>query len=125
VILGVLLFGLANGWRALGLIRQSSLLLELGAKPDPRICAAVAMAWAIPFVGLAFAMWRSRRYTRVAAPLAILVYGVIQVVLPGLCTQAAQSTGRWPVGAIMYAIAALLSALALNVGAGRIYFDDR
>jgi hypothetical protein len=124
VILGVLLFGLVNGWRALGLVRQSSLLLELGAEPDPRLCAAAAAVWATLFVGLAVATWRGRRYARLAVPLTIVAYGSIQIALPGLCAQPAQSTDGWPVWLIIYAMAILLSALTLNVGAGRAYFDD-
>ena len=125
VILGVLLFGLTNGWRALGLVRQSSLLLELGANPDPRACAAVALVWAMVFIGLAIAAWRGSSYVRLAVPLAILAYGSVQSVLPGLCAQAAKSTSRWPVTVIIYAMAVLLSALILNFGAGRAYFGDR
>ncbi|UCG25786.1 MAG: hypothetical protein JSW55_07295 [Chloroflexota bacterium] len=125
VILGVLLFGLTNGWRALGLVRQSSLLLELGAKPDPRVCAAVAAIWAILFAGLAFATWRGRRFVRLAVPLAILAFGSLQIALPGLCAQPAQSQDGWLVMAIIYAMASLLSALALNAGPGRAYFDER
>lgn len=125
VILGVLLFGLANGWRALGLVRQSSLLLELGANPDPRVCAVVAVAWATLFIGLAFAAWRGKPYARLAVPLAILAYGCVQIVLPGLCARAKQSADGRPITVIVYAMAVLLSALILNAGAGRAYFGDR
>lgn len=124
VILGVLLFGLANGWRALGLVRQSSLLLELGAEPDPRLCAAVAAVWAILFVGLAFITWRGRRYSRLAVPLIILAYGSIHFALPGPCAQASRSADAWQVRLIIFAMAVLLSSLVLNVGAGRVYFED-
>jgi hypothetical protein len=125
VILGVLLIGLANGWRALGLVRQSSLLLKLGATPDPRLCAVSALAWAILFVGLSFALWRRKRYTRWVVPIVLLLYGLHQLFLPGVCAQANQAESRSPVIIFMVAAALLFVALALNSGSGRTFFENR
>ena len=124
VTLGVLLLGLANGWRALGLVRQSGLLLELGATPDPRLCAAGSIAWAFLFVGLAITIWRRKRYTRLVAPILLLVFGIGQFVLPGPCVLAGQSQNGWPAIVFVYVAAFLFAALVLNIGPGRAYYDN-
>lgn len=124
VTLGVFLLGLANGWRALGLARQSGLLLELGATPDPRLCAAGSIAWMILFVGLAIASWRRKRTTRLVAPVLLLAYGIYQFVLPGPCVLAGQSQNGWPAIVFVYAAAFLFAAVVLNVGPGRVYYDN-
>jgi len=125
VTLGVFLLGLAHGWRAIGLVRQSGLLLELGATPDPRLCAAGSITWAVLFVGLAIAIWRRKRYTRLVAPILLLIYGVYQFVLPGPCVLAGQAQNGWPTLIIIYAAASLSAVLVLNIGPGQVYFDNR
>jgi hypothetical protein len=125
VALGVLLFGLANGWRALGLVRQSGLLLELGATPDPRLCAAVSAVWAILFVGLAIAIWRRKRYTRLVAPGLLLAFGIYQFVLTNPCVLAGQSHNEWPAIVYIYAVAFVFVLVVLNVGPGRHYYDNQ
>ena len=125
VLLGVFLIGLANGWRALGLIRQSGLLLESGAEPDPRLCAAGSAAWAIVFLGLAYTQWRRKPYTRAAVHVALLAYGLFQFVLPGPCAPVNQLQDTLPVEGIIYAAAVLFSVLALTLPSGREYFKPR
>lgn len=125
VVLGVLLLGLANGWRALGLIRQSDLLLALGATPDPRICVVGAIAWAILFVGLTYALWRRKRYTRLIVPVMLLGYGLYQSVLPGPCAAQIQAQeGRSTIMVFVYIVLFLFATLALNTRAGRAYMED-
>lgn len=121
VLLGVFLIGLANGWRALGLLRQSSLLLEAGAEPDPRLCAAGSAAWALLFLGLAFVLWRRRSYTRLLVPAVLLAYGLFEFVLPGPCAPVNRVQETWPVDGIIYAAAVVFAAVALNIAAGRAY----
>ena len=123
VLLGVFLIGLANGWRALGLMRQSGLLLELGAEPDPRLSAVAALAWALLFFGLAYALWRRKPFTRLVVPVAFLIFGLYHYVLPGPNATAARFQETFGVGAILYAAAVLFAALALNVASGRAYFS--
>lgn len=122
VLLGVFLIGLANGWRALGLLRQSSLLLEVGAEPDPRLCAAGSAAWAVVFLGLAYTLWRRKSYTRLAVPVALFAYGLYEFVLPGPCAPVNRLHSMWPVEGIICGAAVLLALLALNIASGRAYF---
>ena len=122
VLVGVLLLGLANGWRALGLFRQSGLLLELNAEPDPRLCAAISIAWALLFLGLAYALWRRKSYTRVIAPLALLIFGLFQFVLASPCTPENQIQNGLRFDGIVYGAAVLLATLTLNLASGREYF---
>lgn len=125
VALGVFLLGLANGWRALGLVRQSGLLLELDAAPDPRLCAAGSLIWAILFVGTALTIWRRERYTRFVAPFLLLAYGIYEFVLPGPCMPAGQSQNGWPALIFIYAGLTLSATLVLNARSGGRYDDDR
>jgi hypothetical protein len=125
VLLGVFLIGLANGWRALGLFRQSDLLLDLGAEPDPRLCAAVSVAWALLFLGLAYALWRRVSFTRAVAPVALLAFGLFQFVTPGPCQPVYRLQDSLPFEGIAYAAAVLFSVLALNLSTGRAYFKRR
>ena len=125
VTLGVFLLGLAHGWRALGLVRQSGLLLELGATPDPRLCAAGSIMWAILFVGLAIAIRRRKRTTRFVAPILLLAYGFYQFVLPGPCILVGQAQDGWPASAVVYAAAFLFAVMVLNGRPGRVYFENR
>jgi len=122
VLLGVFLIGLANGWRALGLIRQSGLLLERGAESDPRLCAAVSVAWALVFLGLAFALWRRKRMTRLIIPVAGLVYGLNRFLWPGPCAPGTRLQGPLPLAEIALAAAILFAVLVLNLASGRAYF---
>ena len=122
VLLGGFLIGLANGWRALGLIRQSNLLLERGAESDPRLCAAVSIVWAVVFLGLAYALWRRKLITRFVVPVVSLTYGLNRFVWPGPCPPATRLQDSLPVAVVFFAAAILFAALALNVASGRAYF---
>jgi len=122
VLLGVFLIGLANGWRALGLFRQSDLLLEFGAKSDPRLCAVISIAWAILFLGLTYVLWRRKSYTRAVVPVAMLAFGLFQFVLAGPCTPEKQGQTALPLEGIVFAAAVLYAVLALNLPSGQKYF---
>jgi hypothetical protein len=122
VLLGVFLIGLANGWRALGLIRQSSLLLERGAGSDPRLCAAVSVAWSLVFLSLAYALWRRKLISRVVVPVASLAYGLNRLVWPGPCPPASWPQEEALVATLIFVAGSLFVTLALNVASGRNYF---
>lgn len=122
VLLGVFLIGLANGWRALGLVRQRSLLLEFGASTDPWLCALISVVWAVVFLGLAFFLWRRRPFTRFVVPLASLLYGLNRLVLPGPCAPATQLKDVLSLEGITSVAWVLLAVVALNVASGRAYF---
>jgi len=85
-----------------------------------------SVAWAILFTGLAFALWRRKRYTRFVTPVMLLGYGLYRVVLTGAC---GQSTGiqdvQWNVALIVYLAWMLYVLFALNIGAGRADFEKR
>jgi hypothetical protein len=99
------------------------MLLESGAEPDPRLCAVFSGAWALLFLGLAYALWRRKTYTRLVAPLALLALGLYQTILPGPCVPPAQPDETASVAGIVYVAGVIFAALALNVPSGRAYFE--
>lgn len=121
---GVLLLGVANGWRALGLYRQSGLFLELDLSPDPRLRLAMAIVWATGFVIAAVSLWLRRRVVRLALPLLLLLYAIYQLGLLGLYALADELRGEWPAVATLYAVTILFTIWVLNRRVGRQYFEN-
>ena len=125
VVWGISLLGLANGWRAAGIFRQSGLLLALSASPDPRLRALVALFWAIVFVVLAIALWLRWSLVRWAIPGALFLYGLYQIGLIGFFAQTAESTKGWTVNAAIYGVIILFLIWILNRRPARLYFEER
>ncbi len=121
---GVFLLGLANGWRAVGLYRQFSLLLELDVTPDPRLSMILAMLWAVALTLAAVALWQGRRFAKWVIPVILFFYGLYQLNLAALFTQAASSRYELVFDASLYGVAILFSIWALNRKAAREYFED-
>jgi hypothetical protein len=121
---GVFLLGLVNGWRALGLWRQRSLLEELDVVPEPGIALLVAWLWAAAFVTLAVFVWQGRPLSRFLAPALVLVYALYQSLLVALFAQTDQSRSGLPRDAVLFAMALIVVTWALNRRVARAYFQD-
>jgi hypothetical protein len=121
---GVFLLGLANGWRALGLYRQLSLLLELDVTPDPRLSMILAILWAVSLALAAVALWQGRKFVRWVIPVILFFYGLYQLFLAALFTQAALLCYELIFDASLYGVAILFSIWALNRKVAREYFED-
>lgn len=120
---GVLLLGLANGWRAIGLYRQSALLIELGVVPDPRLRLVIAVVWAVIFVALAGMLWYRRRVTRWAIPGLIAIYSLYQMALTLLFSKSPDALRGWPLTGLLSMIIFLALTWFLNRAANSWYFD--
>lgn len=121
---GVFLLGLVNGWRALGLWRQQSLLEELDVVPEPGIALLVAWLWTAAFAILAVFVWQGRLLSRFLAPVLLLVYALYQLLLVALFAQTGESRSGLPRDAVLYALALVVMTWALNRRGARAYFQD-
>jgi hypothetical protein len=119
---GVLLLGLLNGWRALGLLRQRSLLEELGVIPNPVVASLIALLWAALFVVLAVVVWQGRPVTRLLVPVILLIYALYQLLLIALFAQSGRSRGDLLGNAGIYAVVLLITTWALNRRSARVFF---
>jgi hypothetical protein len=124
-IWGVLLLGLANVWRAVGLGRQSELLRSLEVSLDPGLRLAAALFWALAFIGVAVALWQRRPIARQAVPGLLFVYALFQSALPLLFAVADGVADRLPLKIAFYGLAILFAGWALNRPANRSYFGDQ
>jgi len=122
VIWGVFLLGLANLWRAAGLVRQGDLLRELGAWPDPRLSAVVALVWAFLFVFAALALMNGRSSIRLVTPALLLGYAVYRLGLMWLGSGRSDGNNVSTAAILLYSTATLLTVWALNRRAIRWYF---
>lgn len=122
---GVFIIGLANVWRAVALFQQSGLLLELGVSFDPRVRMLVALVWALIFILMFVASWRRLTVSRFLTPLLLFLYAVYEVGFSGLFAQSTVSRDGIQASVILYGIAVLFSAWALNHKSARRYFHNR
>jgi DNA-binding XRE family transcriptional regulator len=120
---GTFLLGLANGWRAVGLNRQSSILIELEVVPDPRLRLAIALAWAIVFLVLAGMLWFRRRLTRWAIPGLVAVYSLYQMALTVLFFRSPDAARGWPLTVLLSLMVVVGLTWFLNRAANRWYFE--
>ena len=111
---GVFLLGVWNAVRAIAWARQSSILLALGATPDPRLQLAVAVVWTLVFLGLAVALWRNRPFVRRAVPVFLTLYAVYRLSLPLFFTQVPLNCQGWFVRLLIYLAAIMYAQWALN-----------
>lgn len=121
---GVFLLGLVNGWRALGLWRQRSLLEELGVVPEPGMVLLLAWLWAAVFAILAVFVWQGRPVSRFLAPALLLTYALYQLLLVVLFAQSDESQSGLLGSAGLYAVAFVVMSWALNRRGARAYFQD-
>jgi hypothetical protein len=120
---GVFLLGLANGWRAAGLYRQSDLLLDLDAALDPRLQMFLALVWAALFLTVAVALRQGRPFVRIAIPALIVAFGSYQLVFLRAYTQTPEArSGRLAIG-LLYGLAILFTIWTLNRRPARAYFN--
>ena len=121
---GVFLLGLVNGWRALGFLRQRTLLEELGVVPDPGIALLIALFWTAVFVILAVIIWQGRSVSRWLGPALLLIYALNQLLLVAFFAQSGQSRSALAGNAGLYAIALFIMTWALNRRSARVYFQE-
>ncbi|MEW5985632.1 MAG: hypothetical protein AB1791_03265 [Chloroflexota bacterium] len=113
-----------NVWRAYALGGQSDLLIELGASVDPRLRLVMALVWAVVWLGLAVALWRRRPFTRLALPVAWLLYVLYHLALLFFFVRSSVAQAGW----LGYTLPALFILLyvtwVLNRPAARRYFGS-
>jgi len=122
MIWGVLLLAIANGWRAIGLGQQGTLLLALGASLNPWLGMGLAIFWAILFFIATVALWQRRTRTQYLIPGLLLVHGFYQIGLMLLFGRSAASRNALPVVGLLFILAVLFSFWALNRPSVRWYF---
>jgi hypothetical protein len=124
VAVGILLLGLANIYRAIGLARQTDLQLEIGVSVDPRIRLILAAIWAIILISLTVALWLRRPETRAAIPALLTLYAVYRLVIVGVFGESEYARDSQLLTAILYSGAILYTIWALNRKKARNYFAD-
>lgn len=124
VAVGVLLLGLVNIFRAVGLYRQSDLQLELGVTLDPRLRMILAVFWAIVLISLAVALWLRKPVTRILIPVLLTIYAVYRLSLVGIFAGSEYARSSQILTAFLYGVAILISIWALNRKAKKEYFTD-
>ena len=94
-LLGVILLGVWNAAQAYALARQAGFLLSLSIRPDPRLLLVIAVAWALLFGGLAFALLLKYAFTRWLVPLSILIYALYELSLQGIFVRTPINEQSW------------------------------
>ena len=122
MLMGVIFLGAWSAAQALAMARQSSLLLALNIKPDPRLLLVISAAWTILFWGSAVALWRRAALTRWLIPLLILLYALYDLLLQGLFVQTPITGQGWLLRILLYDVAILFALYSLNRRAARSYF---
>lgn len=120
--LGGFLLGLWNLWRAVTLIRQVPLLLELGSVLDPRVRLTIALLWAFWFPVLAGVLWLRRPAARWLFPLSLSVYSVYHLALLAFFMPTATARQGWPATATLFLTLLLWSVWVLGRPAHRSYW---
>lgn len=100
--LGGFLLGLWNLWRAVTLVRQVALLLELGSHLDPRVRLTLSLFWALWFILLAGLVWTRRPVVQWLFPLSFLLYSVYHLALLAFFMPAAAARQGWPATAVLF-----------------------
>ena len=121
---GLLLLGLANIWRSVGLWRQSDMLLELGIGPDPRLRLAISVVWAVLFGASAVTIWTRKRLAQWLVPAALILYGLYKLSLIFIASQSANQDIRIIGNLIFYIALALFAGWVLNRPKARQYFSS-
>ncbi|MGB3716733.1 MAG: hypothetical protein WA996_20125 [Candidatus Promineifilaceae bacterium] len=124
VAVGVLLLGLANIFRALGLSRQSDLQLELGVSLDPRLRMILAVLWAIILISMAVVLWLRKPVARIAIPVLLTLYAVYRLAIVGIFAESEYARGSQLATAVLYGGAILITIWVLNRKPAKEYFAD-
>jgi hypothetical protein len=124
-VLGGFLLGLWNLWRALTLLRQLPLLLELEPYLDPRVRLLVAFIWGLWFLLLAGALWLRRPPVRWLFPLSFFLYMIYHLSLLVLFMPAPAASQGWPAALALYLGALLWSVWVLYWPAHAAYWRGR
>ena len=125
VIFGVFVLGLVNIFRAVGLVRQSDLQLELGVTLDPRLRLIVAIFWAIVFLAITVALMLRNPKTKVIVPGVLAIYAIYRLALVGLFAQSAYSRGSLLIFVLIYGAVIIYSTWALNRKSAAAYLSGR
>lgn len=102
---GVFLLGMWNAWRALILLQESNLLMQLDVTLNPFVRSTMALIWSFLFMSLAFALWRRRAIVRRVLPLSLLLYAVYHMLLLAFFIHAPAARQGWQASAALYAAA--------------------
>ena len=121
---GLLLLGLANIWRSVGLWRQSELLLELDIGPDPRLRLAISVAWAVLFSASAVTIWTRKRLAQWLVPGALILYGLYRLSLIVIAGQTTNQDIRIIGNLIFYTALPLIAGWSLNQSKARQCFSS-
>jgi hypothetical protein len=124
VAIGVLLLGLANIIRAIGLSRQGDLQLELRVSLDPRLRMILALLWAIILISMAIILWLRKPVTRVAIPALLTLYAVYRLAIVGIFAESDYARDSQLTTVVLYGGAILITIWALNRKTARKYFAD-
>lgn len=121
VVAGVFLLGLVNIYRAVGLVQQNELQLELGVVPDPRLRLILAIIWATVFLIMTTALLFRKPITRALVPVLLALYALYRLALVGLFAQSTYSRGNLFLFALIYTVVILYTIWALNRKTGASY----
>lgn len=116
--------GLANGWRAVGLSQQSSLLLALDSSLNPGVGLVLALIWGFLLIIAAAALRQRRKWARFIVPALLLTHGVYQLALVVIFARSAASRNAWTAIGLLFTVALLFSVWALNRLSVRWYFEN-
>lgn len=122
---GVYLLGVWNFARALALSRQSALLQELAAQPDPALRLTLALLWSGLFWGLGEMLRRQRPSTRHLIPLSIVSYAAYELALLLFFAPAGPHWRALWFDLLLAGAGALFTAWALNRTAVMPYFTPQ
>ena len=124
IIWGVFLLALANGWRAVGLGQQSSLLLTLDSSLNPTVGLVLALIWSILFLTAAFFLRQRRSWTRFVIPGLLLTHGIYQLAVVLIFARSFTARNAWPAIGLLFIVAIIFSIWALNRPSVRWYFNN-
>lgn len=102
---GVFLLGMWNAWRALALVRQRRLLIQLDPTLHPDARLVMAVIWTATFVTVAAALWQRRPIVRLALPVSLFLYALYHLLLSLFFVRAPAARLGWQADALLYAAA--------------------
>jgi len=122
---GVFLLGVWNFGRAVALLQQMDLLLEINVQPDPRFRFIMALIWGIVFIGLWWLVRKKRPFTRKFLPLVLILYAVYELSLTILFAQTSLAQQALRLNLSFYLLLVLFITWALNRSASNNYFTTK
>ena len=126
VILGVILFGLWNVSKAIALAQNMALLSSRGIQPAPGLQLAVAIVWAVLFLGMAGLLVKRRPFTRIGVPALILGFGLYTLGIRLLFSPLpVRQQGDWFITGTFFLGMTVLAAIALERGWKNNYYKER